>query len=77
MNFLQLKLIFDSFSRLSCFVATSPSASQDGANESAESLTASVNEASLGATEDFYTDASADFHACRNEYDADGCGYSP
>jgi len=44
MDFLQLKLIFESFSRSSCFVATSASALQDGANESPEGLTANAKD---------------------------------
>ena len=41
MNFLQLKLILDSFSRSSFVVAISASTLQDGANESPESRVAS------------------------------------
>src|SRR6266550_6968596 len=40
MNFLQLKLILDSFSRSSGFLATRATTCQDGANESPERLTA-------------------------------------
>src|SRR5467141_2863381 len=44
MNFLQLKLIFDSFSRSSFLVAISARTLQDGANESAESLQQTASE---------------------------------